>query len=113
MSCYESQHLQFAGCGNLQLCKKDTLFLEFKSHCGSQLHKKALIFRLGLALQGNLINGSLFITKAQVPRRSCRIFTEKQEEELWVQRSKPKRSWFSAFDTSHATAELTDHSENE
>lgn len=57
-----------------------------QSHCGSQLHKKALIFRLGLDLHSNLINGSLFITKPQVPNRSsrsCIIFTEKQEEELW------------------------------
>lgn len=30
-SCYESQHLQFEGCGKLQSCKKDTLSLEFRT----------------------------------------------------------------------------------
>ena len=85
-------------CGMWQsaIVQKGYIIFGIQSHCGSQLHKKALIFRLGLDLHSNLINGSLFITKAQVPKRSsrsCRIFfTEKQEEELWVQRSKPKRN---------------------
>lgn len=68
-----------------------------QSHCGSQLHKKALIFRLGLDLHSNLINGSLFINKPQVPNRSsrsCIIFTEKQEEELWAEVQAQKEPGF-------------------
>ena len=44
-------------------CVKRIHYFWNSNSCGSQLHKKALIFTPGLNLHGDLINGSLVITR--------------------------------------------------